>query len=186
MPSPRNPTVWPRPLSARTIRALSSGVSFANTVCSPPRSRRRAASSRPAQLAAEHDVADVEPDVAADLARHQVVVARQDLHRDSVSGERLERRRRGFLRRIQEADEAGQHQIATRRPPCTRRVSSEASAICHGDDAETVFVQLGHQLARDRRDARLRARARGPRRAARCRRARTCRRRGAPRRRPCR
>ena len=102
---------------------------------------------QPGELAAEHDVSDVEPDVAADLARHEVVVAGEDLHRDSLRGERSQRGGRGFLRGVEKPDEAGQNQLRLVGDRI-RPVRRGERPICHRDDAKPVLVHIGHELAR--------------------------------------
>ena len=51
------------------------------------------------------------PDLLADLAADEIVVAGQDLHGDAVPLERLERRQGGLLRRVEERDVAREDQI---------------------------------------------------------------------------
>ena len=87
----------------------------------------------------------VEPDVPADLARDEVVVAGENLHPDAVAGERLERRRGGLLGRIEKPDEAGEHQLGlvSHRVGAVRRFEF---AVRDRDDAEAVLVHLGDQL----------------------------------------
>ena len=58
---------------------------------------------------AEHDVAEVEPDLGADVASDALVVAGHDLDRDAVARERGERLRRVGQDRIGERQKAREH-----------------------------------------------------------------------------
>jgi hypothetical protein len=58
-------------------------------------------------LAAEHDHARIQPDRLADATRDALVVAGEDLHRDAVAAQRLQRAGNAGRRRIGEAQKAG-------------------------------------------------------------------------------
>ena len=98
-------------------------------------------------FAAEDDVADREPHVLADFARHQVIVAGEDLHDDAVVSERLDGRCRALFWRIEESHEASENEIAF----VSHRVGTVPwieLAIGDGDYTEPIFIQLGHQFSR--------------------------------------
>ncbi len=136
----------PRALErAHDARFVVRGELGEHGVLRRDRAERRVVES--GQLGAEYDVSDVEPDVAANLARDEVVVAGEDLHRDPLGGERSERGSGGFLRRIEEPDEAGQNQLRLVGDRI-RAVRRGERPICHRDDAKPVFVHIGHELSR--------------------------------------
>ena len=79
-------------------------------------------------------------DSAAYVARHDLAVAREDLHRDAVGPKPRDRLRSGVLGRIQERDVAGKHEVGfigrgVGRPPGGQRLARDC------DDAEAVLVQ---------------------------------------------
>ena len=72
------------------IRFFCPGETRANTVVSSATVGQRRV-GHPLQLVAEHDAARIEPDLRADVARHQFVVAGQDLDGHAIAPEGVER-----------------------------------------------------------------------------------------------
>ena len=133
MPSPMKPTTWPLPLSSRTMRSLCDGVSLAKTLVRLHRLRQFGV-AHALDVVAQQQALLLQADFAADLRRHQFVVAGQHLHRHAMRGQGLEGRRGAFLRRIEECHVTDQRQFAARRPRCR---SSRPSAIGRAATATT-------------------------------------------------
>ena len=138
-PSPRNATSPPVCRWIRTMRALCSGLTRANTVVAGDRRgqlRRRRARSRSAPVSAPPTR---QTEVAADLRGDGGVVAGDDLHRDAEAGQPAQRRRRrrtwagrgrraGPARRrscsssaVSRGQPGGRRGWRRRRPGCRRR-----------------------------------------------------------------
>src|ERR1019366_2118957 len=95
------------------------------------------------QFTAEYDVVDGQPDIATDLTRDEVVIAGQNLDRDSVRRERLERGGGTVLRRIEEGNKPGEDQVrlvAHRVRPMTWI----EVPVRDGADAKAILVEFGN------------------------------------------
>ncbi len=134
MPSPMKPTVCLRDCRAWMIRCLWAGETRANSVVFSAAS----ASSLVGHLldvGAQQDELGREPDLLADLAGDEIVVAGDDLDRDAVALQRLDGRRGGLLGRVEERDVAVQDQVALVGLAVGRGVA--------GDDAARLDVLAG-------------------------------------------
>jgi hypothetical protein len=95
---------------------------------------------------AEQDDRGVEADVSADLARDELVVARDDLDRHAVSLERADRLARALLGRIEERDVSLKNEIVLVGFPVGRGVAGDRPvgrrvAGGDGEDAEPLGAQ---------------------------------------------
>ena len=84
MPSPMKPTVCLRDCSALMIRCLCAGETRANSVVFSAASASCVVGHLLDLVAQQHELGR-QPDLFADLAGHQVVVAGDDLDRDAVA-----------------------------------------------------------------------------------------------------
>ena len=142
MPSPRKPTTWPLRCSARMMRSFCAGDSLAKTVVAlggfgELRVAHRLDLARRAAISL-----DGQPDLAADLARDDLVVAGQDLDLHALARQRRDRLARAVLGRVEEGDEAEQGQVGLVRDANRSVFDGVHLLVGDGDDAEAVGVQL--------------------------------------------
>ena len=114
-------------------------------------------------VAAENDALDRQPDLAADLAGDDLVVAGENLDLDAVRGQRRDRRAGALLGRIEKGDVARAASGRTRRRAVGLLGVGEL-LVGDGDHAEAVGVESrAHRVARLSRWRRIeRSRARPP------------------------
>ena len=113
MPSPMKPTTCPCACSARMMRCLCAGERRAKSVVVSAACGELVVAHRLDLAARAGREPAAMPDLVADLAADQLVVAREDLDRDAVAVQRRRcAARRGLLRRVEERDVALEHQVA--------------------------------------------------------------------------
>ena len=116
MPSPRKPTTWPRCFRPRMMRFFCSGRDPAEQVrLFQPRGERFVA-ERLDLGAGQHPV-DRNAEFAADMLRHALVVAAEDLDADTLDPKRGDGRPRARLWRVEEHRQSRQRPARVRRPP---------------------------------------------------------------------
>ena len=108
-PSPRNATSVPVRRCARTIWALCSGLTRANTVVRAEQVAEPVA--RGVDVGAGGHLAGRQAEVGADLGRHDRVVPGEDLDRDAEAGQPLQRRAGVRLGRVEEDQDAAEGQV---------------------------------------------------------------------------
>ena len=105
------PTVCLRDCSALMIRCLCAGETRAKSVVFSAASASCSSVIFLDVVAQQHELGG-QPDLLADLAGHQVVVAGDDLDRHAVALQRLDGGGGGLLGRIEERDVAVEDQVA--------------------------------------------------------------------------
>ena len=88
----------------------------------------------------------VEPHVAADFARHEVVVAGENLDTHAMVCEGADCRSGALLGRIEKADEAGEDEIRFVGNRIRSVIRIEVP-VRHTHHAEPVLIHFGHELA---------------------------------------
>ena len=146
MPSPRKPTTCPLRCSALITRAFCCGESLANTVARSAASASASSDIASSSLPSTH-ASDLQADVAAHLARDDLVVAGEDLHLHAVLAQHRDRRQRGFLGRVEEGDVARPGSGPTSSATSVRSAARRHLLVGHRDDAEAVLVELADDRA---------------------------------------
>ena len=110
MPSPMKPTMWPLAFKRSHDALLVGGRQLGEHVVRL-HALRQFRVAHALHVRAEQDTVRLQAHLPADLGRHQFVVAGQHLDRHAMLGQRLQGRRGGLLRRVEERDVADQGQI---------------------------------------------------------------------------